>query len=163
MNYRHFLNFFPSYAFFNFCHYMTSSWTLQFSCSFCTRCCLVIKSNGFFSVSWHHLTPKTALFKISNFIFCLLAVLRVTPKFGPGSVFNSLLHIFPSWSFSLYSRTSATTSTFTPKSMFPAPRLIYHLKTYISNCYRIPNPSTSRIELTSSLISLPNRFCLSVT
>ena len=40
------------------------------SCSCYTRCCLVIKSNGFFSISWHHLTRKTILFlKFSDFIF----------------------------------------------------------------------------------------------
>lgn len=42
----------------------------------------------------------------------------------------------------------------TLKSMFPAQRLIYHLKTHISNCYGILSPSTSKIELTSSLISI---------
>lgn len=83
-----------------------------FSFSCYTRCCLVIKSNGCFSIFWHQLTLKITLFLEFSYFFFLnltffhlsasflfylflqLAFLHLTPKFASGSVFNSLFFFY---------------------------------------------------------------------
>lgn len=127
------------------------------------------------SIIWH-LKPLSfwnSLISFSRFFKSLPFCLFLFHVSLPVSLFSSdfqvcprvCLQLFssmhsPLWSVSPNIGTSATTSTFTPKSKFPAQRLIYHLKIYMSTKPSIP--AHPKLHL-NPLISVTNCFCLHVT